>query len=263
MITLQQLKFKYPNTAFGLTIDQLTLDAGLTAIVGQNGAGKTTLIKLLTGLLMPQTGQIQLAGHSLTELTPAQRLRQIGITFQDPDDQLFNSTVESEVAWGLKQLGTDTETITATVDRVLLEVGLQDRREQNPYDLSLSERKLLVIATVLAIDPAIYLFDEPMVALDWQSRQRVMAIFHRLAEAGRQVIVITHDMDLVAAGFDSVTVLRAGEVVFTGTPTALFQDAALVQRAQLMLPRLMQITAALGDSGVYLDVADYARQHEA
>ena len=74
---------------------------------------------------------------------------------------------------------------------------------------------------------------------------------------------MTHYMDLVAAGVDSGTVLRAGEVVFPGTPTALFQDAALVQRAQLMWPRLMQITAALGDSGVYLDVADYARQHEA
>lgn len=122
------------------------------------------------------------------ELKPQAKLKQIGVTFQDPDDQLFNATVQKEVAWGLSQIESDQLMIKKAVGQALIAVGLADKAAENPYDLSLSERKLLTFATVLAINPAIYLFDEPMMSLDWPSRKRMTNIFHQLVKSGHQVI---------------------------------------------------------------------------
>ena len=127
---------------------------------------------------------------------------------------------------------------------------------------SLSERKLLTFATVLAINPAIYLFDEPMMSLDWPSRKRMTNIFHQLVKSGHQVITITHDMDWVAAEFSTVHVMAHGQIAFSGTPSALFGNSGLVKRVGLLPPRIMTITSALGDHSVYLTPEDYCRKHK-
>ena len=157
----------------------------------KNGAGKSTLFKLLTGLLTPQTGVIKIDGENFNDLKPVEKLLKVGITFQNPDDQLFNPTVQREVEWNVAQVIDDHDTITRRALAALKRVGLDDKTAESPYDLSLSERKLLSVATVLAVDPAIYLFDEPMMSLDWESRRKLTAIFHQLADSGHQVVTIT------------------------------------------------------------------------
>ena len=232
-IEISGLRYTYPEHSFQVEIDRQSFDSPLTAIVGQNGAGKSTLLKLL-----------------------------IGVTFQDPDDQLFNATVQKEVAWGLSQIESDQLMIKKAADQALVTVGLADKAAENPYDLSLSERKLLTFATVLAINPAIYLFDEPMMSLDWPSRKRMTNIFHQLVKSGHQVITITHDMDWVAAEFSTVHVMAHGQIAFSGTPSALFGNSGLVKRVGLLPPRIMTITSALGDHSVYLTPEDYCRKHK-
>jgi len=233
----------------------------MVAIVGQNGAGKSTLFKLLTGLLTPQTGVIKIDGENFNDLKPVEKLLKVGITFQNPDDQLFNPTVQREVEWSVAQVMDDHDTITRRALAALKRVGLDDKTAESPYDLSLSERKLLSVATVLAVDPAIYLFDEPMMSLDWESRRKLTAIFHQLADSGHQVVTITHDMDWVAAEFESVYVMEHGKFGFAGSPRELFSDHELVQRVGLLPPRIMDIAESLGDSQTYLSVNDYCQKN--
>ena len=114
----------------------------------------------------------------------------------------------------------------------------------------------------MAINPAIYLFDEPMMSLDWPSRKRMTNIFHQLVKSGHQVITITHDMDWVAAEFSTVHVMAHGQIAFSGTPSALFGNSGLVKRVGLLPPRIMTITSALGDHSVYLTPEDYCRKHK-
>lgn len=256
-IELNHLTFTYPGRSFSLSIENQILADPMVAIVGQNGAGKSTLFKLLTGLLTPQTGVIKINGTDFNNLKPIEKLRQVGITFQNSDDQLFNPTVQREVEWSVAQVTDDRDKIATQALNALVRVGLDARIAENPYDLSLSERKLLSVATVLAVDPAIYLFDEPMMSLDWESRRKLTAIFHELADSGHQVVTITHDMDWVAAEFESVYVMEHGKFGFAGSPRELFSDHELVDRVGLLPPRIMAVAELLGDSQTYLSVDDY------
>lgn len=260
-IELRDLQFAYSGRPFNLVVKQQVFADPMTAIVGQNGAGKSTIFKLLTGLLEQDTGMIKVDGRDLAEFKPVDRLKMIGITFQNPDDQLFNATVKQEVEWSLSQVSDDHNANSQQADRVLARVGLQKNAAENPYDLSLSERKLLTIATVLAVNPTIYLFDEPMISLDWVSKQLLTHIFHELVAAGHQVITITHDMDFVASEFSSVCVVEKGRIQFNGSSRDLFGDRELVKRVGLLLPKTMELANMLGDSRVYLSPKDYCKQN--
>lgn len=262
-IQLNDVSYHYPRSDFKLTIDQLTMTANLVAIVGQNGAGKSTLFKLLTGLMQPQTGHILINHHDLASLSPVDRLKTIGIVFQDPSSQLFNATVEKEVAWSLSQTESDAAAIAEKVAQVLATVGLTDIKDKNPFDLSMPEKKLLSIATVLAVDPQIYLFDEPMISLDWPSQQLVTRLMQQLAREKHQVIAITHDMDWLAATFSKIAVLSDGEIKFEGAPATFFSQPELVQAVGLLPPRIMSIVSdVLGDSRAYLTPADYVAKQQ-
>ena len=243
-IELNHLTFTYPERSFSLDVEDKHFADPMVAIVGQNGAGKSTLFKLLTGLLTPQTGVIKIDGENFNDLKPVEKLLKVGITFQNPDDQLFNPTVQREVEWSVAQVMDDHDTITRRALAALKRVGLDDKTAESPYDLSLSERKLLSVATVLAVDPAIYLFDEPMMSLDWESRRKLTAIFHQLADS-----------------FESVYVMEHGKFGFAGSPRELFSDHELVQRVGLLPPRIMDIAESLGDSQTYLSVNDYYQKN--
>ena len=196
-IEINDLKFTYPGDNFGLKIKHLTFSEGMIAIIGQNGAGKSTLLKLLSGLNQPDSGEITVDGQNLNDYIGDKRLERIGLTFQDPNDQIFNATVKKEVEWGLRQMDKPESEVERIAGEVLQEVGLADKMDENPYDLSLSERKLLSIATVVAVRPKILLFDEPMMSLDWPSRKKITAIFRYLVDKGHVVITIT----LIWTGF--------------------------------------------------------------
>lgn len=260
-IEVHQLKFHYQQNAFDLQLAQLDLSAGMTAVVGQNGAGKSTLFKLLMGLLPLQQGDITINGTTMNQLKGVNRLHEMGMLFQNPDDQLFNATVEWEVAWSVRQITQSHDEIKRVVTATLAQVGLMDKATENPFDLSLSDRKLLTFATLLAVNPRVYLLDEPMIALDWHSQTVVIQILRKLAQQGHQIIVSTHDMDLVATHFKRVVVFDQGKLAFDGSPRELFAQAGLLARIGLLPPRIMQICQQLGESQVYLNVADYVTQH--
>jgi energy-coupling factor transport system ATP-binding protein len=194
------------------------------AIVGQNGSGKTTLVRQLNGLLRPTTGRVMVDGRDAAESTVAQLARIVGLVFQDPDRQIFAGSVRAEVEFGPGNLGIRGAQLHAAVEESLEAVGLSDEVRTNPYDLGASRRKLLALASVLAMRTPVLVLDEPTTGQDLRGVAIVRSAIDAAHAAGRTVIAISHDMDFVASTFDRIIVMRAGRVVLDGTPASVFDE---------------------------------------
>ncbi|MFI5255090.1 MAG: ABC transporter ATP-binding protein [Candidatus Limnocylindrales bacterium] len=226
------------------------------AIIGQNGSGKTTLAKHLLGLLKPSAGRVLLGGQDIAGQSIATLARQIGFVFQDPDDQLFGRTVGREVAFGPANLGLAAPVRAALVEQALAVVGLAGEVATNPYDLDLAARKLVALASICAMDPAVLVLDEPTTGQDRPGVARVGAVVDAFEAAGRTVVAITHDMEFAARHFRRVVVMRAGEIVADDPPSVVFGDAnaALLASTGLRPPPLAELGALLGLPGTPLSV---------
>ncbi len=196
------------------------------ALVGQNGSGKSTLVKHLNGLLRPATGRVLLDGVDVATRTVATLARSVGLSFQDPDHQIFARTVGGEVGFGPRNLGMSGDEQREAVREALEAVGLAADLATNPYDLGYARRKLLTTASVLAMRTPVVVLDEPTTGQDARGVERIAAIVSGLTEAGRTVIAISHDMGFVARHLQRVVVMRAGRVVLDGTPAEVFARAA-------------------------------------
>jgi energy-coupling factor transport system ATP-binding protein len=195
----------------------LTIHAGETvALVGRNGSGKTTLVRHWNGLLRPAAGEVEIAGRSTSGVRVAALARSVGLTFQEPNDQLFGRTCRDEVAFGARNVGLRGPGLDEAVRGALDIVGLADEAGTNPFDLGPSRRRLLGIAGVLAMRTPIVVLDEPTIGLDARERERVQAIVASLAGDGRTVVAISHDARFVAESFGRVIRLDAGRVVDDG-----------------------------------------------
>ena len=195
------------------------------ALVGQNGSGKTTLVRHLNGLLRPTEGRVSIDGADAASLTVAQLAARVGLVFQDPDRQVFSGSVRSEVEFGPRNLGRRGSDLEAAVDAALDATGLAAEAPTNPYDLGQSRRKLLALASVLAMRTPVLVLDEPTTGQDARGVERVRAVADAVAGEGRTVLAISHDMRFVAETFERVVVMRAGRVVLDGTPADVFAAA--------------------------------------
>jgi energy-coupling factor transport system ATP-binding protein len=192
------------------------------AIIGQNGSGKTTLVRHLNGLLRPTDGSVTIDGTDAAELSVAQLAARVGLVFQDPDRQIFAGSVRAEVEFGPRNLGRSGAALHDAVRRALEATGLADEERTNPYDLGQSRRKLLALASVLAMETGVLVLDEPTTGQDARGIDRVRRIVDEVAAAGRTVIAISHDMSFVAETFARVVVMRDGRVVLDGSPAEVF-----------------------------------------
>ena len=184
-LEIRDLHFSYTENEEILKGINLVLEGESTAIIGQNGAGKTTFVKLLKGLLRPTSGNILYNGTDLNTLTVAQIARNIGMVFQNPNDQIFKNTVIDEVMFGPLKIGMSKEQAGKHSEEVLDMVGLLKLKNVNPYDLGLSERKLVSIAAILAMNPDVIIFDEPTIAQDYAEKTCIGNIVKKLRNEGR------------------------------------------------------------------------------
>ncbi len=248
-IVVDELAHRYPTGVEALRGVSLTIDAGESvAIVGQNGSGKTTLVKHLNGLLRPTGGRILIDGEDTSAVPVHTLAATIGFVFQNPDDQLFDRSVAREVSFGPRNLGRSTDEVARAVTDGLVAVGLEASRATNPYDLDLSLRKLVALASVLAMDPAALVLDEPTTGQDGPGVRRVGAIVDGWVAAGRTAVAITHDMEFAAEHFRRIVVMRGGLVVADGTPAEVFApgNRELLASAGLEPPPSARIGARLG-----------------
>jgi energy-coupling factor transport system ATP-binding protein len=192
------------------------------ALVGQNGSGKTTLVRHLNGLLRPTGGSVVVDGVDASRMSVAQLAARVGLVFQDPDRQIFAGTVRSEVEFGPRNLGRSGSDLDAAVADALAACGLADEERTNPYDLGGARRKLLALASVLAMQTPVLVLDEPTTGQDLAGAELVRRIVDSVTAEGRTVIAISHDMGFVAEAFDRVVVMRAGRVILDGDPAVVF-----------------------------------------
>jgi energy-coupling factor transport system ATP-binding protein len=228
---------------------ELRIGAGeRLAVVGQNGSGKTTLVRHLNGLLRPTSGRVMVDARDAAGRTVAQLAQIIGLVFQDPDRQIFAGSVRAEVEFGPRNLGMRGTQLRATVDEALDAVGLSGEARTNPYDLGASRRKLLALASVLAMRTPVLVLDEPTTGQDLRGVAIVRSTVDAARAAGRTVIAISHDMDFVASTFDRIVVMRAGRVILDGPPASVFDERSweALRSTYLEPPLAARLGARLG-----------------
>lgn len=253
-IKIENLHFSYRETEAVLKGLDFTLDERPTAIIGQNGAGKTTFVKLLKGLLRPDKGRILLDGKDIQALTAAQIASHIGMVFQNPNDQIFKSRVIDEVMFGPLQIGMSKEQAKACAKEAMEITGVLQEAETNPYDLGLSLRKMVAIASILAMDTEVFILDEPTIAQDFSGKARIENLIHRLQSQGKLVLAILHDMDFVAAVFERVLVFSQGKLILDGSAKEVFSNREALRAAGLEQPGITRLGQELGYKEVYLQV---------
>jgi energy-coupling factor transport system ATP-binding protein len=219
------LRYEYPGGVRALHGVDLAIGPGArVAIVGQNGSGKTTLIRHFNGLLRPTEGTVTVDGSDTRHTPVAALAALVGLAFQDPDRQIFAGSVEAEVSFGPRNLGRRGDELAAAVVGALRAVGLETELHTNPYDLGFSRRKLLSIASVLAMNTPVLVLDEPTTGQDARGVRTIEAIVASVAATGRTVICVSHDMRFVADNFERVVVMRDAKVVLDGPPGEVFAE---------------------------------------
>jgi energy-coupling factor transport system ATP-binding protein len=214
VIRCEGLVFEYEDGARALDGLDLAIEPGeRVAIVGPNGSGKSTLVRHWNGLLRPTAGRVLVDGASTKGRRVAELARTVGLTFQDPDRQLFARTCRREVAFGARNVGLRKRALDDAVEAALDAVGLSGSAGANPYDLGPSRRRLLALASVLAMATPVVVLDEPTMGLDGREVARVETVVAKLAAEGRTVVAISHDARFVGGSFGRVVRLEDGRVI--------------------------------------------------
>lgn len=260
-IRIEQMRFAYPPLVPGSAapwvldgVDLRVRQGEWLAVMGASDAGKTTLCLLLAGLAPHLTGgemvgRIRVADRDTAEHPPPALADLVGFLFQEPEAQLFNSNVESEVAWGLENLGLPVPEIRRRLDEVLALLRLSHLRQRAPGDLSGGEKKRLALASVLAMRPGVLILDEPMGGLDPAGQAEVLGALARLRRDRSTTILMTEsDPEAVAIFADRMIVLDQGRIAMDGPPRSLFYQQGRLAALGVGVPQMARLAAALNQS---------------
>ncbi len=242
-VDLQGVQYRYPNGY--IAFDEVNLQVGLherAVILGANGAGKSTLLSVISGVLEPTKGSIQILHQELTPKTKRKIRASVGLVFQEPDNQLFMPSIWEDVAFGPLNMGLSEEEVRHRVDEALEIVGIASLRDKPPHHLSVGEKKRAAIATVLAMRPKILILDEPTAHLDPKSRADFIKFLTKLHKQGDlTLITATHDVDSVPLLADRAYVLNKGRITARGTVASVFSDTKTLAKARLSPPTVARL----------------------
>jgi energy-coupling factor transport system ATP-binding protein len=246
-ITVKNLRFTYPGNVEAIRGISMEINPGeQVAMVGQNGAGKTTLVRHFNGLLKPTEGSVLVGDWDTRQYSVARMASRVGYVFQNPDEQLFCKTVHDEVGFGPLNLGFPAEKVEALIESTLALTELTDKKEINPYELSPTWRKMVAVASVMAMDTPVVILDEPTTGQDAASVQRIAAVIAELRRAGKTVIAITHDIDFCAENFERVVALSQGQVLLDGPAVQVLGEGETLARTYVEPPQLVRLAKRLG-----------------
>ena len=250
IIEVRNLKYKYDSESENYTLNDVSFQVKKEewlSIVGHNGSGKSTTVRLIDGLLEAESGDIIISGDKLTAENVWEKRRQIGMVFQNPDNQFVGATVEDDVAFGLENQGLDYDLMVERVQQALELVGMQDFKEREPARLSGGQKQRVAVAGVVALRPDIIILDEATSMLDPEGRLDLIQTVKKIKDSNQlTVISITHDLDEIALS-DRVLVMKEGQVESTATPRELFSREDL-EELGLDQPFVNQVKAALRQS---------------
>lgn len=258
-IAVEHLRQVYPNGHCALDDVNLTFAGDQSvALIGQNGAGKTTLAKHLNGILRPTSGRVLIDGVDVASASTAKWSRKVGYIFQNPDDQLFLDSVRKEFEFGPHQLGLSQEEIEGRIDEIAQLVGLQDRLDSHPFDLSPTEKKFCTIGSVLMMNTGTLIFDEPTCGQDRAGDDRLTAIISRLRHEGKLCITISHDMKFVTRNFSRVVLMHQGHVLLDGTREEVFSQQDILRQAYVTPPPITRVAQRVGLAPTVFTVSAFA-----
>jgi energy-coupling factor transport system ATP-binding protein len=259
MIKVSNLSFSYEKDSPVLSGIDLEFDSRSTAIIGQNGAGKTTFVKILKGLLKPFNGEILIENQNVNNTSALVLAKTVGLVFQNPNDQIFKRTVLDEVMFGPIMIKMKKELAREKAVEALKMVDLVDKLEVNPHDLSLSEKKLLCIASVIAMDTDIVILDEPTIAQDYTGKKKISEIIQALKGDNKLVMTIIHDMDFVAENFERTIVFNQGKVLIDGDTRFVFSQKEILRAAYVEAPGITQLADLLGFKNTILTIDEFTK----
>lgn len=255
LLEVRNLWFAYDEGLPVLRDVSLVISKGdFVAVIGQNGSGKTTLAKHLNGLLRPTRGQVLLEGNDIRDRPVGGLARTVGYVFQNPDQQIFSSTVLDEVAFGPRNLGFSSEQVQQQAENALEQFGLRAYANDSPATLGFGLRRLVTLAAVYAMETPILILDEPTAGLDWQSSVALMQLLTSLHRQGRTIIIITHDMRIVADYVPQCMVLDQGELAANDSTRAIFRQTERLARLNLEPPQVTRLAQQLASYGMPGDV---------
>lgn len=236
ILQVNRLSFAYQEHQVLDNINFTIQSGDFVALLGQNGTGKSTLSQLLIGMLKPDNGKIYLNGEELTQLKTNELIRQVGFVFQNPEHQFVCDTVSDELAYGLKMLGWEEEAWKKRVHELLVQFGLEKHKMQNPFSLSQGQKRRLSVATMLVNDQQLLILDEPTFGQDHANTEALMGLLTELNQAGKTIVMITHDMELVSKYTNKVLLLHNGQVAYEGQVAPFFQEDETLQNSSIRAP---------------------------
>jgi len=248
-IRVENLKHVYPNGVVAVNGVNVKISQGeQVSVVGQNGSGKTTLVKHWNGLLKPTDGKVFVGELDSQENSVNVLARTVGYVFQNPNHQIFAASVKDELEFGLKNIGLQKEEIDSRVEYISSEFGLTEFLDINPYRLGFSLRKSVGMASIIAMEPDVIILDEPTTGQDYLGIKAIRGSIKKLREQGKTVIVVSHDMPLVAEDTDRVLVMCDTELIFDGAPSKLFATESILKRTNLLPPQITSFMKKIGRS---------------
>lgn len=263
-VELDSCSYSYGGSVPALVGVNCSIEAGSwVAIVGENGSGKSTLARLCNGLVRPQEGRIRILGRDIRGRSVGDIARDVGYLFQNPDHQIFASTVREEIAFGLRNLGLPAADRVRRVDEALCTFDLNEHAERPPAMLGYGLRRQVTVASLFVCRPSILILDEATTGLDGKRTQVLLERLGEQQEAGRTILFITHDTRLVAEWASHVLVLHRGELLAQGTVKEILARPRLLARASVSPPpitRLSQRLRCAGMKGDSLTVRDFYRE---
>lgn len=255
LIEIKNLFFAYEEKLVLKDINLSIKRGERIAVMGSNGAGKSTFFLNLNGVLQPEKGEIWLEGKRVGKKDFKELRKKVGFVFQDADSQIIASNVRAEISFGPVNLGLDRDETVKRVEDAVEYMSLSDLQGRAPHYLSGGEKKRVSIADILAMEPELFIFDEPMAALDPVNAEKVEEILQRLHGDGRTLLIATHDVDFAYRFADRILVFADGALIADGTPDEIFRISEIMERAHLKKPSLMAVWETLARAGFVVNAA--------
>ncbi len=247
LIEVKDIHFQYDKDKEALKGVSFDIYEGdYVALIGQNGAGKTTLAKHFNSLFKPTSGQIIVCGKDTKHEEPNTLAEQIGYVFQNPDNQIFSTSVYKEMEYGLKALKLSEQEMSERIHEVAKLLDIEKVLEEHPFSLGKGERQRIAVASILVLKPKILVVDEPTTGQDWDGIQNMMKLIDELHANGTTIIMITHDMDVVATHANRVIVMAKGSMVADGTVRDVFKQEKALNDAYVSRPQIPELSERLG-----------------
>lgn len=260
ILKIRGLYYKYSsekNTLNNVNLD--IFEGEKIAVLGSNGAGKSTFFLNINGVLTPKSGEIIYKGKLITRKDLNELRKNVGIVFQDADNQIIASTVLQEVSFGPMNLKLPKEEVLKRVDEALKYMNISEFKDRPPHYLSGGEKKRVSIADIIAMKSEVIIFDEPTAALDPLNAEMLEEVLYKLTCEGKTLIISTHDVDFAYRWAERIIVFSDGMIIGDGTPIEIFQNDKILKRSNLKRPVMLDVYEILLKSGVLIDNKEYPK----